>query len=181
MKKLYILVLPALLSTFSCSNQSKEETSENNTEVVEETTSEEVEIEGFKTIEKLAASVVKSLKERDYDSYYSHIMTKEMEMSQAEKIQDSTIRKEFLHEYGFSLHEEQEYFDNLLHFFDTKNIDLDKVVMADLVYTEYKGGEYHPLELYEVIVPIEMDYEIPIDFTVIKVDGKYYLTSELGV
>ncbi|MEQ8927517.1 MAG: hypothetical protein RLO81_17000 [Fulvivirga sp.] len=181
MKKLYIFALPLLIFTFSCSNQPKEDNSDENTETAMESPAGEVEVEGFNSIEKLAASVVKSLKERDYDSYYSHVMTEEMELAQAGLIQDSTIRKEFLHQYGFSLHEEKEYFDNLLHFFDTKNIDLDKVVMDDMVFTEYKGGEYHPLELYEVLVPIEMEYEIPIDFTAIKVEGKYYLTSELGV
>ncbi|MEQ8476338.1 hypothetical protein [Fulvivirga sp.] len=183
MKRIYLLALPLMLATaVSCSNQSKEETkTEETVESVTEATAEPVEIEGFKTIENLAASVVKSLKERDYDGYYSHVMSEEMEMTQAAKITDSTIRKEFLHEYGFSLHEEKEYFDNLLHYYDTKNIDLNKVVLADMDYTEYKGGEYHPLELYEVFVPIEMDYELLIDFTVIKVEDQFYLTSELGI
>lgn len=185
MNKIYVLFTLCSFFILSCSNQ--KETSTESTEEVAESTeiateeAEEVEIEGYDTIEELAASVVVSLKERDYDSYYTHVMNEELELQQAALISDTVIRKEFLHEYGFSLHEEKEYFDNLLHFYDTKNIDLNKVVLADMDYTEYKGGEYHPLELYEVFVPIEMDYELLIDFTAIKVDGKYYLTSELGI
>ncbi len=179
MKIIYTLIFASIL--ISCSNK-KEAANEKIEEAsTEEQTTDAVEISGFDTIEELAASVVESLKQKDYDSYYSHVMTEELEMSQAELIEDSTIRKEFLHEYGFSLHEEKEYFDNLLNYYDSKSIDLDKVVLADMDYTEYKGGEYHPLELYEVFVPIEMEYELLIDFTIIKVDGQYYLTSELGI
>lgn len=180
MKITHYFFIATILYFVSCSGN-KEATNEGSTDESVAQAAPEDKIEGFDTIEELAASVVTSLKERDYDSYYSHVMTEELEMSQAALIPDSAIRKEFLHEYGFSLHEEKEYFDNLLHFYDSKEIDLDKVVLADMEYTEYKGGEYHPLELYEVFVPIEMDYELLIDFTVIKVNGQYYLTSELGI
>ena len=62
-----------------------------------------------------------------------------------------------------------------------KILILKKAVVADMEYIEYKGGEYEPLKLYEVFIPIEMDYELLIDFTIILVDGKYYLTSEIGI
>lgn len=180
MKHLNALYFLLILLTISCSAPKQEEAVAS--ESPQEQAVEEVpEITGFDTIEEIAASVVASLKTKDYASYYSHVMNEELELSQAALIQDSTIRKEFLHEYGFSLHEEKEYFDNLLKYYEDNSIDLDKVVLEDLEYTEYKGGEYHPLELYEVFVPIEMEYESLIDFTIIKVDGKFYLTSELGV
>lgn len=175
---IFVLLVIFILSCSPNKNEQEKEASEPTTEA---SSQESVEITGFDTIEEIAASVVQSLKDKDYDSYYSHIMTEELEIQQAELIEDSVIRKEFLHEYGFSLHEEKEYFDNLLKYYEDNNIDLDKVVLADLDFTEYKGGEYHPLELYEVFVPIEMDYELLIDFTIIKVDGKFYLTSELGI
>ncbi len=179
MKNLYPLLFMLAILSVSCTSKN----TESQTDKPETTPGsvESHEVEGFDSIEKLAASVLQSLKDRHHESYYSHVMTEEMELSQAAKIEDSTIRKEFLDEYGFSLHEEKEYFDNLLHFYDTKNIDLDKAVLADIDFTEYKGGEYQPLELYEVFIPIEMEYELLIDFTAIKVDGKYYLTSELGI
>jgi len=180
MKNIYHVLLILALLSFGC-NSNKTETQSDETESTASTNVESHDIEGFDTIAELAASVLKSLKDRDHDSYFIHVMDEKMELEQAEMIKDSTIRKEFLHEYGFSLHEEKEYFDNLLHFYDTKDIDLDKAVLADLEYVEYKGGEYQPLELYEVFIPIEMEYELLIDFTAIKVDDKYYLTSELGI
>lgn len=176
-----LLLFVLLFIIASCTSKSDEKSASDQQEVVEAETSSEADIEGYDTIEELSASVLQSLKDRDHDSYFIHVMDEEMELEQAEMIQDSAIRKEFLHEYGFSLHEEKEYFDNLLHFYDTKDIDLEKAVLADMEYVEYKGGEYHPLELYEVFIPIEMEYELLIDFTAIKVDGKYYLTSELGI
>ena len=53
-------------------------------------------------------------------------MSEEMELAQAEKITDEAIRKEFLHEYGFSLHEEEDYFKELVHYYEQENIDLKK-------------------------------------------------------
>ncbi len=181
-KILSYCAVSAILMSTACGNQNKEEKTateevEVSTPATDETTAS---VTGFKSIEKLAQSVVTSLKAKDYASYYSHVMTEEIELKQAELIQDSVIRKEFLHEYGFSLHEEEEYFNDLINYFDSKNIDLNNAKLDEIDYTEYKGGEYHPLELYEVFIPIQMDYEMLIDFTIIKVGDEYYLTSELG-
>lgn len=175
----YCAVAAVILSA-ACSSQNRE--TEEKTVAEETVATEEATptITGFKSIEKLAQSVVTSLKAKDYASYYSHVMTEEIELSQASLIEDSVVRKEFLHEYGFSLHEEEEYFNDLVNYFDSKNIDLNNAKLDEIEYTEYKGGEYHPLELYEVFIPIQMDYEMLIDFTIIKVGEEYYLTSELG-
>ena len=153
-------------------------------QAVEETPMEEVtavEISGFDSIEELATSLVKSLQEDDYKGYFTHVMSEEMEMAQAEQLTDEVIKKEFLHEYGFSLHDEEEFFEDLVKYYKENNIDLSKATVADMEYIEYKGGEYEPLKLYEVFIPIEAEYESLIDFTIIQVDGKYYLTSEVGV
>ena len=183
MKNRSILTILSIASVliFSCSGNNKETSSQEQSTESSETKTEEVEIKGFNSIESLAASVIKSLQNNDYDSYYSHVMTEEMELAQADRIKDDSIKKQFLHEYGFSLHEEKEYFDNLLHYYNSRNIDLSKATLADMEYTEYKGGEYEPIMLYEVFIPIEMEYESLIDFTVIEIDGMYYLTSEIGM
>ena len=183
MKNRSILTILSIASVliFSCSGNNKEASSQEQSTESIETKTEEVEIKGFNSIESLAASVIKSLQNNDYDSYYSHVMTEEMELAQADRIKDDSIKKQFLHEYGFSLHEEKEYFDNLLHYYNSRNIDLSKATLADMEYTEYKGGEYEPIMLYEVFIPIEMEYESLIDFTVIEIDGMYYLTSEIGM
>lgn len=175
------IIIFSLAVFIGCSTKSTESETKSEPSSNEMKASSDVKIEGFDSIEKLAASVVNSLQNRDYDAYYTHVMNKELELTQAALIKDSVIRKEFLHEFGFSIHEEKEYFDNLLHYYDTKNIDLNKVNLEEMEFTEYKGGEYHPLELYEVFVPIIMEYEMLIDFTIIKVNNKFYLTSELGI
>ncbi|MDH5476194.1 MAG: hypothetical protein OEX22_10920 [Cyclobacteriaceae bacterium] len=177
-----ILVLILTTILLSCtSNSSKTETKEVSSETEVTANTNPVTITGFNTIEELANSVILSLQNRDYESYYAHIMTEEMELTQSKRIEDETIRKEFLHEYGFSLHEEKEYFNNLLHYYDSRNIDLSKATLADMEYIEYKGGEYEPIMLYEVFIPIETEIESLIDFTIIEVDGKFFLTSEIGV
>lgn len=177
-----IITLLFTAMILSCtSNSSKTETQETTLEVESTTNEEKVVITGFNSIEELSKSVIESLQKRDYDSYYSHIMTEEMELSQAERIEDEKIRKEFIHEYGFSIHEEKEYFENLLHYYDSRNIDLSKATLADMEYIEYKEGNYEPIMLYEVFIPIEMEIESLIDFTTIEIDGKFYLTSEIGM
>lgn len=65
-------------------------------------------------------------------------------------------------------------------FYEKENIDPSKAAVADMEYIEYKGDQYEPLKLYEVFIPIEMDYELLIDFTIILADDKYYLTSKIG-
>ena len=183
MQKTNVLLLAILIAIVSCTNTKKEEKSEE-TAVKEDTIAvgePKVVISGFESIDELAESVVEALINQDHQDYFSHVMSKEMEMEQAEKIENEEIKEEFLQEYGFSLHEEEEYFNNTVKFFKEKDFDLHDADLENLEYTEYKGGEYEPLELYEVMVPVEGDYEMVIDFTVIKVGGKYYLTSELGV
>lgn len=180
MKKVLLMLVSAGVF-FACGTKpANEDTQESETTeaVVEETAV--VEITGFDSIEDLATSLVKSLQADDYKSYFTHVMTEEMELAQAELLTDEAIKKEFLHEYGFSLHEEEAYFERLVSFYEKENVDLSKATVADMEYIEYKGGEYEPLKLYEVFIPIEMDYELLIDFTIILVDGKYYLTSEIG-
>jgi len=186
MKKTLLVISCAAMLSACGSNSSKEESQESDIAVTEETSVEETAvamatITGFDSIEELAASLVESLKKDDYKGYFSHVMSEEMELAQAEKISDEEVREEFLHEYGFSLHEEEAYFEELVNYYKKENIDLSKATVADMEYVEYKGGEYEPLKLYEVFIPIEMEVESLIDFTIIEVDGKYFLTSELGI
>jgi len=157
------------------SNEAKESTDE--TSVIKSAT----KLVGFQSIEELAKSVINSLVEKDYDEYFTHVMSEKMELSQAEKLKNQEVKDEFLKEFGFSLHEEKDYFDNTVKYFDEQKIDLKKAKLDEIEYTEYKGGEYEPLMLYEVFVPIEAEYEMLVDFTIIEVDGSYFLTSELGI
>jgi hypothetical protein len=180
MKKVLLMFVAAGIFT-ACSTKPAEEEVQATPSVEEVAVEEVVTVTGFDSIEELATSLVKSLQEDDYKGYFTHVMSEEMELAQAEKLTDATIKKEFLHEYGFSLHEEEAYFEELVNYYKKGNIDLTKATIADMEYIEYKGGEYEPLKLYEVFIPIEMEVESLIDFTIIQVDGKYFLTSEIGI
>ena len=170
----------------SCSagegSEKEEETSDSiqsentNTEMVDAP-----DITGFDTIEELAASLVKSLSSKDFEGYRSHVMSEKIEVQSANQITDETIREEFIREFGFSLQHESEFFDELIAHFNNNNIDISKAKLDELEIVEYKGGEYEPLKLFEILLPIEAEYEMLIDFTVIEFDGKYFLTSELGI
>lgn len=179
MKKVLLMFICAGVFTACGTKSTNEETAATEETVVEEVTT--VEITGFDTIEDLATSLVKSLQEDDYKGYFTHVMSEEMELAQAERLTDEAIKKEFLHEYGFSLHEEEAYFEELVNYYKKENIDLHKAKVDEMEYIEYKGGEYEPLKLYEVFIPIAAEYESLIDFTIIQVDGKYFLTSEVGI
>ena len=109
-------------------------------------------------------------------------MTEEMELAQAALIEDEKIRDRFVSEYGFSLREEKHYFDFTIKYFDEHNVDLANANLDDMDYIEYKSGAYSPLELYEVFIPVDAgDYPETIDLVIIKIDNKYYMTSELGI
>lgn len=139
------------------------------------------ESEGFNTIEELATSLVSSLKSHDFESYKSHVMTESIELNSANQIADETKREEFKKEFGFGLKHEREFFDELIAHFENNNIDISNAKMDELEFVPFKANKFDPLKLYEVLLPIEADYEMLIDFTVIEVDGKYFLTSELGI
>lgn len=181
MKKLIVMATCIALLTACNTKPANEDTATETVEVAQTPEKEVIEITGFDTIDELSKSLVVSLQNKDYKGYFTHVMSEEMELAQAEKITDEEIRKEFLHEYGFSLHEEEDYFNELVAYYEKENIDLNNALMDEIEYTEYKEGKYEPLKLYEVFIPIEMDYEMLIDFTIIEVDGKFYLTSELGI
>ena len=138
-------------------------------------------IEGFSTIDALVKSLVASFKSENLEEYRSHVMTRELEEKQALTIENDSIRQVFIHEFGFSINHEDEYFREIIAYFKQNNIDLEKVAFEEIEYQEYNSGNFEPVMIYEVFIPIKMDYEALIDITVIKIEDKYYLTSELGV
>jgi hypothetical protein len=178
----YSLILMTLVLASACSS-TKKETSESTNQ--DAPTGKNVdymgdEVTGFASIEALAKSMIEALKNNDFRDYLSHTMTEKMEMEQAESIKDPVEKEKFIKEYGFSLKEEKHYFDYTIKYLKEQNIDLNLADLNDLVVVEYKGGEYRPVKLWEVIVPFKTDVPSQLDFTAIEIDGRFYLTSELG-
>jgi len=187
---LYTCVVVAILT--SCSSKKTEtteaaDTTENTSESAPaQSTVEYVDelgdiVRGFDSIEALSASLVESLVNEDYKGYLSHTMTREMEMNQARMIQDSTVKKMFVAEYGFSLREEKHYFDFTIKYLKEHDVDISKAILDEVEFIPYKKGRYEPLELFEVFIPVENEYPMTIDVVVIKIEDKYYLTSEMGI
>lgn len=194
LKPLYLLL--ALFILASCSSKKEKEDDADNTDNTEqETPSSDADsdasdeyvdkmgdvVKGFDSIDALAASLVKSLDNKNYREYLSHTMTREMEIDQAAKIQDSTVRENFIAEYGFSLREEKHYFDFTIKYLEEHDADIGKAILDEVEYVPYKEGRYKPLELYEVFIPVENEYPMTVDVVVIKIEDKYYLTSEMGI
>ena len=181
----YLLAL--LLMGFACSTPQQSESNETaNTEEEVETTEYIDEmgdvVRGFDTIEELTASLIASLKDKNYRDYLSHTMTEEMELALAETVTDSIGRQKFIAEYGFSLREEKHYFDFTIKYFEEHEVDIANAMLDDIDYLPYKSDRYAPLELFEVFIPVETSgFPETIDLVVIKVDDKYYMTSEIGI
>ncbi len=178
----FLLLIPAFL-LFSCGsgNENTEEanTEEPNEEAAEIETSE---ISGFATIEDATASFLQSLAARDYDDYLTHVINSEIEEELASMIEREDKRQDFLKEFGFSMRNEREYFDDILKFLDEKGLDPASAVHDDLEIIDYEHDHYAPLELREVIVPFPYEsYEIDLIYTAVKYNGNWLLTSELSL
>ncbi len=137
---------------------------------------------GFESIPELSASVIQSLANYDYEEYYSHIMTKSQERDAAKSIENDANRKIFLKEFEFSLKEEKEYFDFLEKAIKEEGLDMANARVNELEIIDYKPEIYAPLALKEVIIPVmKGDFETDIVFVCIQLEGKWFLTAELGI
>jgi hypothetical protein len=137
---------------------------------------------GFDDVPQLAASVIQSLANYDYNEYYSHVITKSQEKAAAATIQDNANRKAFMKEFEFSIKEEKVYFDNIEKLIKEEKLDMANARVNEMEILDYKATEYAPQVLKQVIIPVmKGEMEIDIVFVVIQLDGKWYLTAELGV
>jgi ribosomal protein L20 len=175
---LFFLVL--LIGFLSCSGDKKEQKEAENTSGDELST---VEVhEGFESLDDLTKSVIKSIKEKDYESYIIHVMTREEELAQSRRIENDTVREAFVKEFSFSLHEEEEYFNNMIKYLHDSELNLDRSMISESIVIDYEDNKYAPVELKEVIIPIEHDeMENDLVYVAIKIDGKWFLTAELGI
>ncbi len=176
MKRFFLLSVTAMVLLFGCDSkpeQQKEKPEKVYVDILQDT------IRGFDTIEGLTRSFIRMLEENDYSDYLSHTMQKPMEEDQAAKIKDSDRRRRFMEEYGFTLKEEQHYFDQTVNFLRTHDIHANMIQVEEMVVIPYKKELYDPLELYEVYIPLDAEHRDHIYYVAIKVGEDFYMTSEL--
>ena len=138
--------------------------------------------EGFDEIGDLTQSVIETIKNKDYETYITHVMSRDEELAQSKLIESDSIREAFIKEFSFSLHEEEDYFQNMIKYLNDSDINLDRSIIEESIVIDYEENKYAPCELKEVIIPIEHeDSEIDLVYVAIKIDGKWFLTAELGI
>lgn len=175
-KILYFLPVAVFLIISACGTEKKHSDHDHSTH--EQTQPNK----GFDGLPELAASVIQSIANHDYNEYYTHVITKDQERTAAALIQNEQNRKSFLKEFEFSIKEEKEYFLNLEKLIKEEALDMANAKVSEMEILDYKAAEYAPLILKEVIVPVmKGDFETDITFVAIQLDGKWYLTAELGI
>lgn len=186
-KTIVSLSICSMLFLFSCGGageQGKEadNTSEESNEAIEHKAAEEAaasNITGYESIDALTKEVIESLSKADYEDYLSHVMTLEMEETVSNEIQNATMKDHFLGEFGFSLEREEEEFKYMVDYLNERNITLDSINYDEIEIVDYHHDDYAPLNLKEVIITIPHDYEVPLIYVAIEIEGRWFLTSEL--
>jgi hypothetical protein len=182
--KRVIFVFGFLIISFfviKCSSGEREENAENSN-------SREVEVnainshEGFDSVNKLTQSVIESIKNKDYEMYITHVMSREGELAQSKLIENDTLRQEFINEFSFSLHVEEEYFNKMIKFLNNSEVNLDRSIIEESILIDFEENKYLPCKLVEVIVPIEHDeMETDLVYVAIQIRNKWFLTAELSI
>lgn len=186
MKKIFHLSTIALFSgvlLFSC-NKKEAQTQETTStpEATNEVSFTNVERKSTDNLDSLTSILVQCLKNQDKSLYVSYCFTTDQEEALANMIQDKKRKKYFQREFGFSLHEELIYFQNILKYIEKSKIDLAKVEKSLIESIDYNKTNYEPIVLKEVIIPILQEgIERDIVYVAVQIDGRWYFTSELSL
>lgn len=134
------------------------------------------------SLEQLNTILLKALKEKDKTTYLSYCFTSEQEEKISQVLQDPKKQKYFQREFGFSLHEEVAYFENICKYIDKTGINLDAIDYTLIEAFDYNRSNYSPIVLKEVLIPIIQEgIERDIVYVAIQIDNKWYFTSELSL
>lgn len=134
------------------------------------------------SIDSLNNILLRSFINKDKNLYISYCITTEQEESLANLIVDKRKKKYFLREFGFSIHEEVNYFENIIKYIEKSKIDLSKIELSIIEVFDYNRSNYAEIILKEVIIPIIQDsFERDIVYVAIQIDGRWYFTSELNL
>jgi len=168
------------LLLFGCSSDNKEDNSEESQKPAEVSTA--INHTGFNSVKELTQSVIETIKNKDYENYITHVMSREEELGQSRRIEDDSLRQAFIDEFSFSLHEEEDYFNNMIKYLHDTEINLDRSIVEESIVIDYEDNKYAPCEIVEVIIPIEHEEsEIDLVYVGIKIGQKWFLTAELGI
>ena len=134
------------------------------------------------SVDSLNSILLGALKTKDKSLYISYCFTTEQEEALANLIVDKKKKKYFQREFGFSLHEEVNYFENIVKYIDKVGLDLSKIEPSIIEVFDYNKSNYTEITLKEVVIPIIQDaLERDIVYVAIQIDGRWYFTSELSL
>lgn len=181
MKKFINALSILILTTFflACEKKANVESTEKPAE-----TTETVKIvpQSADSLEQLHSILLQALKTKDKNLYISYCFSQEQESKISETLTDEKKRKYFQREFGFSIHEEVAYFENISKYIDKVGIDLTMIENNLIESIDYNRSSYSPIVLKEVIIPIIQEgIERDIVYVAIQIDNKWYFTSELSL
>ncbi len=173
------------LAMMSCAKKETTETQNTEieaTETASSTTPTSLELKSADNLDSLTSVLIKCLKTKDKNLYASYCFTSEQENKLSDLIGDKKKKKYFQREFGFSLHEEVVYFENIVKYIDKSGIDLNKIEKTIIESIDYNKSNYEPIELKEVIIPIMQEgIERDIVYVAVQIDNRWYFTSELSL
>lgn len=173
------------LSMLACSKKENAEAQANTQTAIESTTEAApitIERKSAENLDSLTSVLIKCLKAKDKVLYASYCFTSEQEIALSNLIEDKKKKKYFQREFGFSLHEEVIYFENIVKYIDKTGIDLNKIEKSIIESIDYNKSNYEPIELKEVIIPIMQEgIERDVVYVAVQIDSRWYFTSELSL
>lgn len=134
------------------------------------------------SLDSLSIILIDCLKNNDKKKYISYCFSEDQETALSALITDKAKQKRFVREFGFSLHEEVYYYENLVKYIEKVGIDLNLIDKSLIEVIDYNKSNYAPIELKEVIIPvIQEGLERDIVYVGVNIDGRWYFTSELSM
>lgn len=168
--------------SFSCSKKETPASETTTDATTQEATLPKVERKSADNLDSLTSILISCLKSKDKLKYASYCFTAEQEDALSNLIGDKKKKKYFQREFGFSLHEEVVYFENIVKYLDKTGIDLNKIENSIIESIDYNKSNYEPVELKEVIIPIMQEgIERDVVYVAVQIDGRWYFTSELSL
>lgn len=142
----------------------------------------DIERKSANSVEELNTILLTALKNKDKNSYLAYCFTQAQEEKASSLLTDEKKQKYFRREFGFSLHEEVAYFENIVKYIEKSGIDLSKIDSTLIESFDYNRSNYAPVVLKEVVIPIIQEgIERDIVYVAVQIENRWYFTSELSL